>query len=254
MFLDLAGARVCYEAAGDGPPVLLLHGWGANAAAMRPIFDALRPDHTVYALDFPGFGQSGLPPAPWGVGEYAALVIAFLDSLGVGRTDVVGHSFGGRVGIRLAAKWPERVQRLVLVDSAGVRPAQTPGRATLRAGLRVGRSILSAPGLDALRGKAEALARDRLGSEDYRVGRPSARDVRQGRRGGPPPRPAADPGSDVTHLGRERPGHAARRREGDGVEHPRRRTRRPIGRRSLLLPGPTGRLRPDRPALPGLIE
>ena len=172
MFLDLAGARVCYEAAGEGPPVLLLHGWGANAAAMRPILDALRPDHSVYALDFAGFGQSDPPPEPWGVEEYAQMVIAFLDSLGVGRTDVVGHSFGGRVGIKLAAKRPERVKRLVLVDSAGVPPAQTPGRAALRAGLRAGRAILSVPGLGALRGKAEAVARDRLGSEDYRSAGP----------------------------------------------------------------------------------
>jgi pimeloyl-ACP methyl ester carboxylesterase len=172
MFLDLAGARVWYEAAGEGRPVLLLHGWGANAAAMRPVFDALRPDHTVYALDFPGFGQSPLPPAPWGVGEYAELVIAFLDSLDVAKADVVGHSFGGRVGIKLAAKWPDRVERLVLVDSAGVKRAPTPGRAALRAGVRAGRAILSAPGLGALRGKAEALARDRLGSEDYRSAGP----------------------------------------------------------------------------------
>ena len=172
MYLDLAGARVWYEAAGGGRPVLLLHGWGANAAAMRPIFDALRPDHAVYALDFPGFGQSPLPPAAWGVGEYAALAIAFLDSLGVSKADVVGHSFGGRVGIKLAAKWPDRVERLVLVDSAGVPPTATPGRAALRAGLRAGRAILSAPGLGTLKEKAEAMARDRLGSTDYRSAGP----------------------------------------------------------------------------------
>ncbi len=171
MYLDLAGARVWYEAAGVARPVLLLHGWGANAAAMRPIFDSLRADHSVYALDFPGFGQSPLPPEAWGVGEYADLVVRFLDSLGVAKTDVVGHSFGGRVGIKLAARWPERVERLVLVDSAGV-PHATPGRAAIRAGLRAGRAILSAPGLGGLRGKAEALARDRLGSEDYRSAGP----------------------------------------------------------------------------------
>ena len=172
MYLDLDGARVWYEAAGTGRPVLLLHGWGANAAAMRPILGALRADHAVYALDFPGFGQSPLPPAAWGVGEYAELAIAFLDALGVARTDVIGHSFGGRVAIKLAAKWPDRVERLVLVDSAGVPHAETPGRAVLRAGLRAGRAILSAPGLGAVRGKAETLARGRLGSEDYRSAGP----------------------------------------------------------------------------------
>lgn len=172
MFVDLAGVRVHYEAAGEGRPVLLLHGWGASAPAMRPIFDALRSDHAVYALDFPGFGQSALPPVPWSVGDYAELVAAFLDSLGIARADVIGHSFGGRVGIVLAAKWPAKVERLVLVDSAGIRRAPPPSRSVLRAGLRAGKALVSAPGLGWLRSRAEAVARDRLGSEDYRSAGP----------------------------------------------------------------------------------
>jgi pimeloyl-ACP methyl ester carboxylesterase len=172
MFLDLVGVRVWYESAGEGRPVLLLHGWGASAAAMRPIMDALRPDHAVCALDFPGFGQSSLPPSPWGVPEYAELVVALLDALGIQRADVLGHSFGGRVGITLAAKWPDRVERLVLVDSAGVRPSPTPSRSLLQAGLRAGRALLGAPGLGRVRDRAETVARQRLGSADYRSAGP----------------------------------------------------------------------------------
>jgi pimeloyl-ACP methyl ester carboxylesterase len=172
MFLDLAGVRVHYETAGTGRPVLLLHGWGANADAMRSISDALSPDHRVVALDFPGFGESALPPKPWSVGDYAELVLALLDAVATPRTDVVGHSFGGRVGIKLAAEWPERVERLVLVDSAGIPPAGNAARRLLRAGLKVGRALLSAPGLGGLRERAESLAHERLGSEDYRSAGP----------------------------------------------------------------------------------
>jgi pimeloyl-ACP methyl ester carboxylesterase len=129
--------------------------------------------HLVLAgVDFPGFGQSGLPPGPWGVGEYADLVSLFLESQKVERTDVIGHSFGGRVGIKLAATRPNLVDRLVLVDSAGIKHSRPAGTSLLRASLRAGKTILGAPGLGGLREKVATAARERLGSEDYRSAGP----------------------------------------------------------------------------------
>jgi pimeloyl-ACP methyl ester carboxylesterase len=84
--------------------------------------DALRNTCAVYTLDLPGFGQSDSPPTAWGAHDYAALVERFLNAVGLLRVSVVGHSFGGRIGIVLAAEYSDRVDKLVLIDSAGVRP------------------------------------------------------------------------------------------------------------------------------------
>jgi pimeloyl-ACP methyl ester carboxylesterase len=122
---EIAGLRVRTHTHGDGPPVLVLHGWGGSIESVRPISAALRDVATTYAVDLPGFGESDPPPEPWGAGEYAAFIRDLMDALALDAATVVGHSFGGRVGIRLAVDFPERVARLVLVNSAGLRPRRT---------------------------------------------------------------------------------------------------------------------------------
>jgi pimeloyl-ACP methyl ester carboxylesterase len=119
------GLRTRYLMRGAGPPVLVLHGWGASIEAAYPIVTGLAPVTSVYVPDLPGHGQSELPPAPWGVAEYQAFVAAFMDALGIERAAIVGHSNGGRIAIRMAATEPARAARLVLVDSAGIRPKRT---------------------------------------------------------------------------------------------------------------------------------
>jgi pimeloyl-ACP methyl ester carboxylesterase len=114
-----------YLVQGSGPPVLVLHGWGASIEAVYPIVTGLAPVATVYALDLPGFGQSEPPPEPWGVAEYQTFVAAFMDQLEIEHPTIVGHSNGGRIAIRMAATEPARAGRLVLVDSAGIRPKRT---------------------------------------------------------------------------------------------------------------------------------
>jgi pimeloyl-ACP methyl ester carboxylesterase len=124
-FIDVRGLRVRYAVRGAGPPVLVLHGWGASIEAVYPIVTGISPLATVYALDLPGFGESELPHEPWGVAEYQAFVAAFMDALDIERPTIVGHSNGGRIAIRMAATEPSRASRLVLVDSAGIRPKRT---------------------------------------------------------------------------------------------------------------------------------
>ena len=106
---------------GDGEVVLLLHGWGSRKELMMPVADRLE-GYRVVVPDLPGMGETPPPPEPWGVDDYAAWVVALLDRLQLHRVAIVGHSHGGRVAIALAAAHPERVSRLVLTDSAGIRP------------------------------------------------------------------------------------------------------------------------------------
>jgi pimeloyl-ACP methyl ester carboxylesterase len=124
-FIDVCGLRTRYLLRGAGPAVLVLHGWGASIEATYPIVTGLAPVASVYVLDLPGFGQSAPPPQPWGVEDYQVFVAAFMDALEIERPTIVGHSNGGRIAIRMAATEPPRAARLVLVDSAGIRPKRT---------------------------------------------------------------------------------------------------------------------------------
>jgi pimeloyl-ACP methyl ester carboxylesterase len=103
----------------------VLHGWGASIETVLSIVTGLQRVATVHALDLPGFGHTPPPPEPWGVAEYQAFVASFMDSLGIERASIVGHSNGGRVAIRMASTEPQRVEKLVLVDSAGIRAKRT---------------------------------------------------------------------------------------------------------------------------------
>ncbi len=114
--------RRAAEAAPGDLPIVVLHGWGAHIESVAPILAALEGASELIALDLPGFGESDPPEQAWDVDSYARFMIRFLDELGVERAHLVGHSHGGRVSIALAADEPERVGRLLLVDSAGLRP------------------------------------------------------------------------------------------------------------------------------------
>lgn len=106
----------------ESAPILILHGWGAQIETVISIVQALQDSASVYALDLPGFGESQLPPEAWGVGEYQGFVESFMDALGIERASLLGHSNGGRIAIAIAARAPGRIEKLVLVDSSGIRP------------------------------------------------------------------------------------------------------------------------------------
>jgi pimeloyl-ACP methyl ester carboxylesterase len=106
--------------AGDGPEqVVCLHGLGSNKASFFETLSALTPEHTVHALDLPGFGSSAKPArAPYDAAWFAASVLAYLDAMAIGRAHVVGNSMGGRVAVELALAHPERVASLSLLAPA----------------------------------------------------------------------------------------------------------------------------------------
>ena len=123
MEMTLQGVRVHYEISGHGErKVVLLHGWGCSEKLMAGISDALTPDMTVLRVDFPAHGESGFPPQPWGVPDFAANLLELLTKLDFLPCSVIAHSFGGRVTIELAADHPERFEKLILTGAAGIRP------------------------------------------------------------------------------------------------------------------------------------
>lgn len=111
------------EIAGKGVPIVILHGWGRSGLEWRGLGQRLSrvTGRPIFLLDLPGFGGSSLPKVKT-IEEYAGLVKGWLDYLDLKRVSLVGHSLGGRVGIVLASAYLQLVEKLVLVDPAGVKP------------------------------------------------------------------------------------------------------------------------------------
>ncbi|MDE6541045.1 MAG: alpha/beta hydrolase [Muribaculaceae bacterium] len=122
-YIDIDGQRLHYRVSGSGRPLILMHGWGCTMDTVASVERVAAESHTVYNIDFPGFGQSPEPSDTWGVDRYTRLIEAMAARLGLDRPVLVGHSFGGRVGLLMASRTP--VDKLVLIDAAGVRPRRS---------------------------------------------------------------------------------------------------------------------------------
>ena len=108
------------------PPIVFGHGWGRTYRDFIPVAEALAPVASSYLIDFPGFGDTPRPDETWGTEDYAAHMLEYLTAeFGLKRFTWVGHSFGGRVGMRIAAKYADVIDHLVLVASAGVPRTRT---------------------------------------------------------------------------------------------------------------------------------
>lgn len=119
-WLDAAGRRIRYARQGDaGDAVVMLHGFGGRLESWSANQGALADGRTVIALDLPGHGASSLDVGTGSLDELATIVLAFLDTLGVARAHLVGHSMGAALGLVLADREPQRVRSLVLVGPAG---------------------------------------------------------------------------------------------------------------------------------------
>ena len=118
--------EINYAISGEGgSKVLLLHGWGCNMKMMQPVAEALAKDHTTLLIDFPGHGESGRPPEPWGVPEFAECVRQLLTELEFIPCSVIAHSFGCRVATWIAANDPHMFEHIVFTGAAGIRPKLT---------------------------------------------------------------------------------------------------------------------------------
>ncbi|NMC68348.1 MAG: alpha/beta hydrolase [Spirochaetales bacterium] len=114
--------NIYYIRKGKGKKVLLLHGWQSNSNSFKIVFEYLIKNFDVIAIDFPGFGNSPNPPLDWGIYEYANIVYNFIKYHNFYPCSLIGHSFGGRVALILGSNFPEIIDKIILVDSAGIKP------------------------------------------------------------------------------------------------------------------------------------
>lgn len=175
MLKAFARGRLFGEAYGASTPwVLALHGWARTHGDFDEVLAPGAADHDALdaiALDLPGFGSAPPPEDAWGSRQYAELVEAILDEMAP-QVVLVGHSFGGRVAVHLAARNPERVHALVLTAAPVSRAPQPARRPALRYRLvrSLSRARLLGPG-------ALEAARQRYGSRDYKAAQGVMRDV-----------------------------------------------------------------------------
>lgn len=124
--LEVNGVHLNVETAGEGPPVVLLHGFTGSAATWAAHTDGFSAHHTVVAVDLLGHGLSDAPEDPrrYRLGFCIEDVLAVLDRLGIARASLLGYSMGGRVALAVAIAAPERLTALVIESaSPGIRDA-----------------------------------------------------------------------------------------------------------------------------------
>lgn len=163
----IRGRIIC----GSPLPIIILHGWGQNAARMEPWASliASKLGREVRIMDLPGFGSStpGPPPEGWNTIEYTRWLVNYLDICQIQRADFVGHSFGGRLLVRLASEYPNRVNRIVLMSAAGLPAKKTISKKITSMVYKTLRAIIYA--LDRTPEKTRLTTlRDRYSSEDRR--------------------------------------------------------------------------------------
>ena len=156
-----------YQVSGKGKPLVLLHGWGASLQSFQSILPELQKHYQVYAFDLPGFGATQIPTQDWCVDDYAAFTRAFFKKMEIKKTIFLGHSFGGRVLIKLASQEPDLFEKLILTGSAGIKPKETIKKKSFKILAKTGKIIFNIPGLNKLKSKAKQKLCQAAGSTDY---------------------------------------------------------------------------------------
>ncbi len=118
--IQVGGLKLWVLEAGEGNPLVLLHGLPGSSEAWRQVLAPLAAGHRVIAPDLPGCGRSDKPHTGYEVGRLAGHMLDLLDALGLEQVNLVGHSLGGHVALTMALDQPERVRSLALVDARGL--------------------------------------------------------------------------------------------------------------------------------------
>jgi 2-hydroxy-6-oxonona-2,4-dienedioate hydrolase len=122
----LYGQSIHYYEAGQGPNLIFLHGLGGDATNWAPNIGPLAEKYHVYGPDQIGFGNSAKPLVEYRIETFVAFLHAFMQALNIPKATLVGNSLGGWIAADFAARYPEKVDKLVLVDAAGLGPEGPP--------------------------------------------------------------------------------------------------------------------------------
>jgi len=156
---------VHYEVIGRGRPIIFLHGWVGSWRYWVPAMQTAATSFRAYALDLWGFGDTAHEPERYSLDQQADLLAAFMQELGIAKVALIGHGLGGLVGILFARKFPEMVDRMMLVavplqlDAVNLRLRSTGNPADLAEWLLGKDSLAEAARVDAIKADPQAIAR-----------------------------------------------------------------------------------------------
>ncbi len=173
------GLKINYEEKGEGDLIVLLHGWGSNITLFANMIELLSKKYKVVAMDMPGFGKSEEPKEVWDVSSYVQFVIDFLKDYNTKEVMLLGHSFGGRVIIKMHSRndLPFKVTKVILVDSAGIMPPKSNKKSWRTRYYKMGKAVLSTKIAQKLAPDALENFRKKMGSADYAAASPMMRQV-----------------------------------------------------------------------------
>lgn len=179
MQTTIDGLKINYSDVGEGDFVLLLHGWGSNIELFTSMTETLKKKYRVIAPDMPGFGLSDEPKQSWCVDNYVDFILKFLKMFNPEKLIVLGHSFGGRVILKMASRnnLPFEITKVIMVDAAGIKPEKTLMQKIRQKNYKIGKKILSLAPVKALFPDALEEMRKSHGSADYNSATPIMRET-----------------------------------------------------------------------------
>lgn len=184
MYTTIDNIRVNYIDEGEGECILILHGWGCNVTVYDGIIKTLVSSYRVLSLDMPGFGQTAEPVTSWCVDEYVDFVMKFISAMKIKSFHVIGHSFGGRVILKMNArlnsmeeKKPFTIEKVVMIDAAGIKPKKTLRQKISLRLYKMARAFMSLRPLKAMYPDAIDYMRKKRGSADYNSATPVMRET-----------------------------------------------------------------------------
>ncbi|MBN2899014.1 MAG: alpha/beta hydrolase [Clostridia bacterium] len=175
MILKIDQQDIYYEIHGEGPPLLMLHGWGSHLNNFSALIDTCKTQYTVYALDFPGFGQSPEPETTLSIYDYAELTEKFMDALKIPAPILLAHSFGGRVALIIGSR--RKLPKMIITGGAGIRPDRAPSYYVKTYGYKLMRLLAKVPLLNLVFKEMVEDYRKKVGSSDYNAASPRMRQV-----------------------------------------------------------------------------
>lgn len=166
-----------YEVLGEGTPVVLLHGWLTDLETMRPIANGLKNNFKVYLVDVIGFGKSSLPEHPLNTNDFGDFLKELLENLKIEKPILIGHSNGGRIILNAVGRGLVNPRKIVLMDSAGLKPKRSLKYYVKVYFFKAGKNILNAlPNTNFVESLREKL-RSSVGSSDYQMSAPVLKDT-----------------------------------------------------------------------------
>lgn len=175
MTIEIDGRKINYIDQGEGAPVLLLHGWGSSSGAYRFIINSFSDRFRMIAPDFLGFGESDMLSEAWEVADYVYLTVKFIKALGIEKPILVGHSFGGRVIIKMVGEGLVSPEKIVLMDAAGVKHKRGFRASVRLAAFKTVKRLLTLPIIRNYSANLLEKARGYFGSADYNSAPPVLR-------------------------------------------------------------------------------